>query len=195
MAHSDATKDKIRKALLGNKNSKGVKHSDETKEKIRQTKLGSKNHNFGKPAHNKGKKLPLSQRKKMSKARMGKSPWNKGGKGLQKNINMSGLIKGRGWNKGKRKPEHLCVSSKNARLRRSPEYSLWRTSVFKRDNFTCIWCGCKKQIEADHIKPFAYFPELRFCIDNGRTLCKPCHRTTETYGFRGKENILNKCGV
>lgn len=71
----------------------------------------------------------------------------------------------------------------NKLIRNSKEYSLWRTAVFERDNFTCIWCKERGgKLEADHIKPFASFPELRFAIDNGRTLCKKCHSTTETYG-------------
>ena len=59
-------------------------------------------------------------------------------------------------------------------------------SVFRRDNFTCVLCNKSKsgQLEADHIKPWCDFPELRFDIDNGRTLCRDCHKTTDTYGGR-----------
>lgn len=78
------------------------------------------------------------------------------------------------------------VTPENHRLRNSFEYRLWRTAVFERDNYTCIWCGARSgkthvYIQADHIKPFAQYPELRFAIDNGRTLCKTCHETTESY--------------
>ena len=81
--------------------------------------------------------------------------------------------------------------SPNIRARQSAEYRLWRESVFKRDNYTCIWCGLKSGLgksvvlNADHIKPFAYFPELRLAIDNGRTLCVPCHKKTDNYCGRG----------
>lgn len=85
-------------------------------------------------------------------------------------------------------------------IRTSTEYRLWRKAVFERDNFTCVECavrngkGVSVRLEADHIKPFALFPELRFAIDNGRTLCAGCHRKTDTYGgFWGRvEKKLTK---
>ncbi len=65
----------------------------------------------------------------------------------------------------------------------SKEYKLWRKAVFERDNYTCIWCGEKGgKLNADHIKPWRDYPELRFAIDNGRTLCIECHRKTYTWG-------------
>ena len=82
------------------------------------------------------------------------------------------------------------ISPINELIRKSLEYKLWRKAVFTRDGFKCVWCGSNKNIKADHIKPFATFPELRFEIDNGRTLCDKCHRTTDTYG----KNCLGKRG-
>jgi len=58
------------------------------------------------------------------------------------------------------------------------EYRLWREAVFTRDNFTCVRCGTYGgTIQADHIKTWAEYPDLRYAIDNGRTLCVPCHRS------------------
>ena len=73
----------------------------------------------------------------------------------------------------------------NTAIRQSHEYRKWRREVFKRDDFTCVWCGVRGGIlHADHIKPFAFYPLLRFELSNGRTLCKPCHMKTPTYQNR-----------
>lgn len=74
------------------------------------------------------------------------------------------------------------ITPKNTAIRQSGEYKEWRKSVFERDNYTCQICGIRGvQFHADHIAPFALYPELRFSLDNGRTLCVPCHKKTPTY--------------
>jgi len=81
------------------------------------------------------------------------------------------------------------------RIMHLPEYKYWRIGVFIRDNHKCVLCGSSQQLEADHIKPFALIrvrnkvtntEEARACQEfwdksNGRTLCKRCHRKTDTY--------------
>ena len=59
-----------------------------------------------------------------------------------------------------------------------PQYKAWRLAVYKRDKFTCRFtgCNCKKGINAHHIKRWANFPELRFVVGNGITLCKKHHK-------------------
>lgn len=130
-------------------------------------------------------------KKKISLARKGRIPWNKGKSGFvvsdETKKKISQKMKGMPSNNPfpKKEKHHNWkggITPINKMIRESKEYKLWREAVFTRDNYTCIWCGFKGYIEADHIKPFAYFPELRFAIDNGRTLCKPCHITTNTYG-------------
>lgn len=74
---------------------------------------------------------------------------------------------------------------KAAQVRNLPEYKEWRKKVLGRDEFRCIECGTEdraSRLEADHIKPFLLYPELIFELSNGRTLCKPCHAKTSTYG-------------
>jgi len=86
------------------------------------------------------------------------------------------------------------------KIRQNWAYKAWRTLVFERDNYTCVQCGDKNfvgrgetvSLHADHIKPFALYPELRFEVTNGRTLCVPCHKKTGTFG-RGAIYRTNRC--
>lgn len=99
----------------------------------------------------------------------GKSTWNKGLKGYKAGSEHHN------WKGG--------ITSGNKKIRDSIEYRLWREAVFSRDNFTCQICFKKGgKLNADHIKPFSKFPELRLAINNGRTLCVSCHRKTDTWG-------------
>lgn len=76
--------------------------------------------------------------------------------------------------------------------RYSPEAEKWRKAVFERDNYTCVECGIRgTYLEADHIKPWAYFPELRFELSNGRTLCRTCHDKTKV-GYKKMRELYEK---
>ena len=74
------------------------------------------------------------------------------------------------------------ISSENRKQRSSKEWRVWREDVFKRDNYTCQDCGAKSgngktvPLHPHHIKQFAFYPELRFDVGNGITLCEPCHK-------------------
>lgn len=58
---------------------------------------------------------------------------------------------------------------------------VWANKVKARDK-KCLSCGSGEQLEADHIKSAARFPELALDIENGRTLCFRCHIRTDSYG-------------
>jgi 5-methylcytosine-specific restriction endonuclease McrA len=83
--------------------------------------------------------------------------------------------------------------SMERKIRHSLEYREWRRHVFQRDDYTCQSCGTRGgELNADHELPFALYPDLRFEILNGRTLCVPCHRKTATYGGRSIEKYLTQ---
>jgi hypothetical protein len=68
----------------------------------------------------------------------------------------------------------------------SSHYRKWRKTVLIRDGI-CQICGSMKNLEVDHIMPYSTHPELRFEVSNGRTLCRPCHQATDTYGSGAKK--------
>lgn len=150
----------------------------------------------------------------------GNTPWNKGKKGeyhlwpngrvisKEQRIKIAMARKGKKWTimqRIKANPlrgrDHYNwkggITPINEKIRKSFEYRSWRESVFKRDNYTCQKCGIrsgsgkKVTLNADHIRPFSLCPELRLEVSNGRTLCKNCHRQTDTYGGRIVYNNFN----
>ena len=137
-----------------------------------------------------GKKRSVAARLKTSLANKGnpKCAWNKGGKwSIEHRLKLSKIQKERVvkgfhnfWKGGIDKAKH----SERYALMKTMEYKLWREAVFRRDNFTCQSCGqYNGYLEVDHIKSWNLYPELRYAIDNGRTLCRPCHQATDTWGF------------
>ncbi len=125
------------------------------------------------------------------------APWNKGKIGWRTSGSFTSTTFSSDFlstrMKGENNPNWKNGSAEKLNLaRKTREYRAWRVSVFKRDGFSCVLCGYKSKgtrpsdIHSDHIKPFADHPELRFAIDNGRTLCVPCHKKTDTWGFRKK---------
>jgi 5-methylcytosine-specific restriction endonuclease McrA len=198
--------------------SSGHKHTEEHKEKIRQAMLGQRNHRWGKhltdetkakiTAANKGKRFsprtefkpgprPDLRNRVTKQCAMCTKPFEVKRSHAPKSFNCSGVcrnkyfsatrtgrkihteafkqrLRDRNWRGG--------VTSTNMLFRRSPEYKTWRQHVFNRDRYTCQGCGkIGGQLHADHELPFSLFPNLRLEILNGRTLCVPCHRKTPTY--------------
>jgi len=72
--------------------------------------------------------------------------------------------------------------------RNYPEYRVWRTSVYARDNYTCVVCKDSKggNLIAHHLFSYAKNPTLRTEISNGITLCVKCH--SEFHGHYGYYN-------
>jgi len=107
------------------------------------------------PPSNKGVPMTETQKKKISQAH--KKRWDKIGR-------------------KKRKRYKHSVDSK---------YIAWRKAVYERDRYACQICGHRgKNLQPHHIKSWAKYPELRYEISNGQTLCIPCHKKTDNYGSK-----------
>lgn len=99
---------------------------------------------------NTGKKLTDEHRRKISES-------HKGAKAYQ-------------WKGGITAEHHLA--------RNSDAYAEWRNAVYLRDKWMCQDCGIKCQkgnIVAHHLISFVERKDLRYVIENGQVLCRPCH--------------------
>lgn len=55
------------------------------------------------------------------------------------------------------------------------QHSDWSKIVIQRDGKKCTNCGEVGHLEAHHIWPQGWYPQLRYILQNGITLCRPCH--------------------
>jgi len=167
---------KISRSMIGKKRSEAVKF------KISEGMMGNKSA-FG-------RKVSNETRERLRKANTGK----RHSEDTKRKLSL--LMKGRNsgsdhylWKGGSKNRERN-------RIMESYEYRTWRKEVFERDDYTCQECGRRGgDLNADHIKPFALYPDLRFDVDNGRTLCVGCHRKTPTYGFGAIFRNVNTVSV
>lgn len=201
--HTEEHKEKIRQSLMGHFMSK------ETRDKIgnarREMKLPEEwRKKIGLAKNFLGHKHSDQTKIKISLSRKGKETWNKGKTDIYSEETLQKIRKGRAKQKfsletrkklseaHKGEKSHLWkggITPINRALRNTLEYRKWKKDVLERDNYTCQGCGVKGgNLHVDHIKQFAYFPELRTELSNGRTLCIDCHKKTDTY----KRKLLTK---
>lgn len=61
--------------------------------------------------------------------------------------------------------------------------------IFERDDYTCQVCGTRGvALQVDHIQSWKDYVELRFSMDNCRTLCQKCHYQI-TFGKPMSDNV------
>lgn len=121
--------------------------------------------------HKKSKNASSFQ--KGNKVCVGRVPWNKGLKGVQKQTEETKIKRGiyktgesaYGWKGDDRK----LIVNKSSDYR----YKQWAKNVKSRDGCKCIINdgNCNGRLEAHHILPWRSYPDLRYVIKNGVTVC------------------------
>lgn len=161
-------RDKLGRFIKGNKINLGKRNSPETEFKKGHAFMGNKECLF-KKGHipwSKGKHIQLNTGRTHFKK--GHIIWNKGTH-IQTNSGITHFKKGQtAWNKGKNDGLPHRESGRS-------EYRNWRRAILKRDNYFCQVCGKKGCIEVHHLLPWAIYPEQRYDVNNGITLCSEHH--------------------
>lgn len=71
----------------------------------------------------------------------------------------------------------------------------FRKLVLDRDGHTCQVCGSKHgRMFAHHIKSWDDFPELRYVLGNGQTMCKRCHERLHDKTLKHFNVFCSECG-
>jgi len=176
------------KTTINHKGMFGKKHTEITKRKMSMAKKGKPQRKMSKETKRKisesqkGKKLSDETKRKIGIGHKGKTSGMKGKSHLEetKKKISKGIIEA--YNEKGRQKYKRYIHLTNTR-----EYIEWRSDIFQRDNWTCQTCGARSSegnpiyLEAHHIKSWIQYPELRFSIENGITLCRECHRLTNNY--------------
>ena len=72
---------------------------------------------------------------------------------------------------GQSKKKH---NSSRPRQKLSSKLLRWSCNVILRDK-ACVRCGATEKLQAHHVREYSSHPELALDLDNGVTLCPPCH--------------------
>jgi len=73
------------------------------------------------------------------------------------------------------KPITPTESTPEELTRESKAYKLWRFRIVNRDKFRCVLCGSLWRVQAHHVIRWIDDETKRFDVQNGVTLCAPCH--------------------
>lgn len=134
---------------------------------------------LGKPSWNKGRKMPYHPRPDMLGKSLHNKPHTEETK-IRMSISRQGIEKEE-WNGYKTQRE---------KLERIKFRNTIQKLVLERDNYTCQICGQRGgYLQVDHIQSWSDFIELRFSIDNCRTLCMDCHYEI-TFGKKKPKDII-----
>lgn len=189
--HSEETRRKISQSQIGKKLSKetrkkiseafkgprhplwGKRHTEETKNKMRDTKINQYRNNSELIIRISNSVKKLWQDPEYRKEHTGPNHhW---------------------WKGGITKREETLAHALRVELRN------WAKKVLERGNYTCQRCGIRSEekriMQVHHIKSVLEYPSLVLDIANGITLCKNCHRKTESYGRKLRKQIVETSDV